>query len=359
LNTSVGVSTVVELVMDHTKPVSDTPWPPGTATGIGSMPGNDPAEAAEIVLGELPDLPHLPELPARGLGADLIGRTAALLVDLAVEVMPSGYRVTAKPGADHRKAVELMQRDLDAFQDAVDKATPAAVKVQAAGPWTLTAGIELPRGHRVLTDHGALREFTDSLSEGLAAHIDEVERRTGRPVILQLDEPSLPAVLAGALRTPSGLGTVNAVAESDAADILRRVIDAARRPVIVHCCANRPPVTLFHQAGATAIALDATLLGGAPAALIDEIGEAWDAGAHFLLGVLPTVDPPKPPTLAEAAAPALRLVDRIGFPRTILATKAIPTPACGLAGATSSWTKSALKLVRDVGKAFVEPPESW
>ncbi len=42
------------------------PWPPGCATGIGSLPGTDPAEAMRIVLGELPDLPHLVELPARG-----------------------------------------------------------------------------------------------------------------------------------------------------------------------------------------------------------------------------------------------------------------------------------------------------
>ncbi len=49
------------------------------------MPGTDPDEATAVVLGELPDLPHLPELPARGPGADLVGRTAALLVDLPVE----------------------------------------------------------------------------------------------------------------------------------------------------------------------------------------------------------------------------------------------------------------------------------
>jgi methionine synthase II (cobalamin-independent) len=329
------------------------------------MPGVDPAEAASVVVGELPDLPHLPELPNRGLGADLIGRSAALLVDLAVEEVPSGYRVTAKPGSDHRRAVELLQRDLDAFQDALDRAgtAPAAVKVQVAGPWTLTAGIELPRGHRVLTDPGALREFTESLTEGIAAHADELTKRTGRPVVVQFDEPSLPAVLAGALRTPSGLSTVSAVAGADARDLLHQVITGARaatgQPVIVHCCANRPPVGLLRSAGADAIALDATLLDGAPAALADEIGEAWDGGTVFLLGVLPTATPAKPPTLAEAAAPALRLVDRLGFPRTLLAERALPTPACGLAGATSAWAKRALALLTDVGKAFVEPPESW
>jgi methionine synthase II (cobalamin-independent) len=329
------------------------------------MPGTDPAEAAATVAGELPDLPYLPELPKRGLGADIIGRTAGLLVDLAIETVPSGYRVTAKPGIDHRRTVELILRDLDAFQDALDRARsrPAAVKIQAAGPWTLTSGIELPRGHVVLTDRGALREFAESLGEGIARHADEVARRTGAPVIVQLDEPSLPTVLAGALPTPSGLGTVRAIAESEARDILGRVIEAARaatgQPVIVHCCANRPPVGLIRDAGADAIALDATLLDGAPAALADEIGEAWDSGTVFLLGVVPGVDPSAPLTLAEAAAPALRLVDRLGFARTILAERAMPTPACGLAGATDAWAKRALALIRDVGKAFVEPPEGW
>jgi hypothetical protein len=86
------------------------------------MPGIDTLEAARIVIGELPQLPHLPELPARGAGADMIGRTAALLVDLAVELVPSGYRVTARAGRDHRRGVDLLRTDLDAFEEAVDSA---------------------------------------------------------------------------------------------------------------------------------------------------------------------------------------------------------------------------------------------
>src|SRR5690606_12984362 len=141
------------------------PWPKGAATGVGSMPGTDPGEAAAIVFGELPEFPHLFELPARGAGADVIGRTAALLVDLAVEIVPSGYRVTAKPGRDHRRAVDLLRWDVDAFSEAADEGSPSVVKTQLAGPWTLAAGVELARGHRVLTDHGALRDFTESLIE--------------------------------------------------------------------------------------------------------------------------------------------------------------------------------------------------
>ncbi|NKQ54776.1 methionine synthase [Amycolatopsis sp. K13G38] len=342
--------------------MSDNPWPPGAATGIGSMPGTDAAEAAAIVFGELPEFPHVPELPARGVGADIIGRGAAMLVDLAVEVVPSGYRVTARPGRDQRRAVDLLRWDLDAVDEAA-ASPPPVVKTQVAGPWTLAAGIELPRGHRVLTDRGAVREFTESMLEGLAAHVAELRTRTGAQVVVQFDEPTLPEVLAGSLPTPSGYGTVDAVPEPEARDLLATVIERAGavtgQPVVVHCCAPRPPVALLRSAGAGALAFDATSFEGAPARLLDELGEAWDSGVAMFLGLVPALSPATPPTLLGLAKPALDLVDRLGFNRSILAERAVPTPACGFAGATPEWLRRALSLTRDLGKAFVEPPEGW
>ena len=70
------------------------PWAPGSATGIGSLPGIDIAEAVKTVFGELP-LPYLPELPARGPGADMIGRSAGLLVDLPI----TGFDLRVDAGA--------------------------------------------------------------------------------------------------------------------------------------------------------------------------------------------------------------------------------------------------------------------
>ncbi|EWC64408.1 putative Methionine synthase, vitamin-B12 independent [Actinokineospora spheciospongiae] len=343
--------------------MTTAPWAPGSATGVGSLPGQDPREAAAVVLGELPDLPHLPELPGRGTGSDTIGRTAALLVDLAVELVPSGYRVTAHRGIDHRRAEDHLRRDLDAIEEAAETTGPKLLKLQLAGPWTLATGVELPRGHRVLTDRGALREFGESLAEGLTRHVAEVRRRTGAEVVVQLDEPSLPAVLAGSLPTPSGYGMVPPVPAPDARDTLATLVDAAKsatgHPVVVHCCAPRPPVALLRSAGAEALSLDATLLATIPATLSDDIGEAWDAGTTFFLGLVPSTDPTSPVTLRGLADPALKLVDRLGFPRTLLAGSAVVTPTCGLAGATHAWARRALSLSRDLGKAFVEPPESW
>jgi len=179
--------------------------------------------------------------------------------------------------------------------------------------------------------------------------------------VLQLDEPSLPAVLDGQIPTPSGYGTIAAVPEPQARDLLATVIDGVRRttgtPVVVHCCAPHPPVALLHGAGADALAIDTTV--EPDSSTLDELGAAWDAGAIVLLGLVPGVQPDQTPALAEVAEPALRLVDRLGFNRTLLAERAVPTPACGLAGANTTWMRRALSLVRDLGRAFVEPPEGW
>ncbi|MGH3626616.1 MAG: methionine synthase, partial [Sciscionella sp.] len=263
-----------------------------------------------------------------------------------------------------RRASDLLRFDLDALHEvsAAAGARPAAVKVQVAGPWTLAAGIELMRGHRVLTDAGALREFTESLCEGITAHVAEVAARTAAPVIVQLDEPTLPAVLAGELRTPSGLATVAAVPAPDAQALLATVIEAATaasaNPVVVHCCAETPPVALLRGAGAGALAVDLRALR-LDAALTDEFGEALESGVSLLAGLVPATEPTERLSLREAASPALQLLDRLGFGRHTLAAQWVPTPVCGLAGAGAGWARQALALSADLAKSFVDLPESW
>src|SRR5690242_15171104 len=100
------------------------------------MPGDDIDAALALVFTELPDLPHLPELPARGPGADLVGRTAATLVDLHVDLQPSGWRLVARGGIDERRAGEMLERDLDALVP-VAATHDGPLKVQLCGPLTL------------------------------------------------------------------------------------------------------------------------------------------------------------------------------------------------------------------------------
>lgn len=337
--------------------------PEERATGIGSLPGTDHHEAARLVVGELPDFPHLPELPDRGVGADMVGRACALLIDIAVEVWPSGYRVTQRPGGQHRRGVDLLARDVDALDSVLGEtgATPRRVKTQVAGPWTLAAGVELRSGNRVLTDRGAVAEFTESLAEGLRLHVAELARRTGAEVVVQIDEPSLPAVLAGSLSTPSGYGTVRTVSGPDARSGLAVLVDAAREagagPVVVHCCHPTPPLALLGATGADAVAVDLTALDRS-GAVMDALGELWDTPKELWLGLVPSVSEGRP-DLADLARPALDLADELGFDRARLADRTVVTPACGLAGASPTWARAAMARTVELARAFADPPTSW
>jgi methionine synthase II (cobalamin-independent) len=333
--------------------VSTALWAAGAATAIGSLPGTDPVEAATLVFGELPNLPHLPELPARGPGADLIGRGAALLVDLPVELVPSGWRLTAHPGRDERRALDLLAWDLDALEQAA-AGYAGPIKLQAAGPWTLAAQLELPNGHKVVSDAGAVRDLTESLADGLRAHLAAVTARVpGATPVLQLDEPSLPAVLAGRVPTPSGYGTVRAVEPATAEQALRAVLQAAPEGArVVHCCAPDVPLALLRAAGADALAVDAALLRPEQ---YDELGEAVDAGVSLWLGVLSGTDTAV--TLDTAREPIRRLWAELGFARSDLAARLVPTPACGLAGASPAYARRVLTLLRDLGRWLSDESE--
>lgn len=131
------------------------------------MPGGDARETAKTVIGSFEDFPYLAELPARGPGSDMIGRTIGLLVEMYAHLEPSGWRVSDRPGHDTRRARSWLGEDLDALEE-FTQGYEGPLKVQAVGPWTLAAGLELRGGEAVLGDPGACRDLTASLAEGCA-----------------------------------------------------------------------------------------------------------------------------------------------------------------------------------------------
>jgi len=334
---------------------------PAAATGIGSLPGTDSHEWARAVAGELPDLPHVPELPARGPGADLVGRTMALLAevapDLAVETTPVGWRFADAPGRVMSRARSWLAEDRDGIEQAlVGRGGP--VKAQLAGPWTLASAVEMRGGERAVRDHGACRDIAEALAEAAARHVGEIRRRLpGADVWIQLDEPSLPSVLAGGVTTASGLATYRAVDAARAQSHLGWVVDAivAQEALPgVHCCHPRVPVDLLRRAGARMISVDPQVMDTAQE---EPLGEALEAGVHVMLGYAPSlpVSVSGPQALAERiAARALEQYSRWGIPADIANAGVVLTPACGLAGADPEWvriTYAALgiagRLVRD------------
>ncbi|WP_329570083.1 methionine synthase [Streptomyces sp. NBC_01361] len=326
---------------------------PGPATGVGSMPGGDAREAAKTVSGSVEEFPYLAELPARGPGADMIGRTAGLLVELYARVEPSGWRLGDRPGRDTRRARSWMGEDLDALEE-FTQGYQGPLKVQAVGPWTLAAALELRNGEVALSDEGACRDLAGSLAEGLRLHLDDVRRRVpGAEIVLQLDEPSLIAVLRGQVRTASGYRTHRAVDRQLVESTLREVVSVHDGPVVVHSCAPDVPFALLRRAGADAISFDFSLLTERDD---DAIGEAVEAGTRLFAGVVPGTDSP----LSDPAGSVMgvrTLWRRLGLNPGSLAESVTVTPSCGLAGASPAYARAALAHCVRAARSLADNPE--
>jgi methionine synthase II (cobalamin-independent) len=170
----------------------------------------------------------------------------------------------------------------------------------------------------------------------------------GAQLVLQLDEPSVPAVLQGGLPTVSGFGKLAAVEPSVVEQELTAMIDRLAVPVVLHCCAARAPLDLFRAAGAAALSFDLGLVQD-----LDAVGSAIEAGIHLLPGVVPGTDSalPEPRTTASRVQ---AWWNELGFPADQLSASVTLTPSCGLTGATPAYARTAMAHVREAAK-YLQP----
>jgi methionine synthase II (cobalamin-independent) len=321
------------------------------ATGVGSMPGDDDAayvEAVRSVLGELPDLPHLPELPGRGAGATMTGRSLAIVSDLGADLQPAGWRLTDAPGADQRRARSLLAQDLDRMEEQAQD-YEGTFKVQVAGPWTLAATVEKPRGDKLLSDVGARRDLAQALAEGLGTHVADLRRRLRGVdrLVVQVDEPALASVLAGGVPTASGFHRHRSVEPSEASTALGWVFEAitsAGAEPWAHSCSGDTPLALLRGAGARGLSVDLAMMS---AAGHDALAEALEAGETVVLGVVPAVDPAVAPEEGQVVEQVLRWLDMLGLDPGDVGDRLAVSPTCGLAGASYAWSRQALATARN------------
>ena len=99
----------------------------------------------------------------------------------------------------------MLSSDLDVLEEVLD-GFRGPVKIQLCGPWTLAATLELPHTMNVaVADPGAVADLTASLAEGAAAYAADVAKRVpGARLVVQFDEPALPAVAEGWCRRRAG-----------------------------------------------------------------------------------------------------------------------------------------------------------
>ncbi|MDF8265444.1 uroporphyrinogen decarboxylase/cobalamine-independent methonine synthase family protein [Luteipulveratus flavus] len=323
------------------------------ASGVGSWPQEPVREVVRRLRDVLADghVPYAPEIPSRGPGADLVGRTAAQLAEMPVDLQPPGWRLTDAPGRDVSRAGAYLREDLDELAEAYDGYT-GPMKVQLCGPWTLAASLWLPRGDRVLVDAGASRDVVQSLAEGAREVLTRVRRLVpGAEPVLQLDEPSLPAVLTGRLRSASGFGRLRAVDPGVVESGLRTVaeaVDGLAGSVSVHCCAPDVPFALLRRVGAVGVSVDTSLL---TERTWESVAASVEGGTTLWAGIVPTDTTATHPR--QVVEPFLDAWSRVGL-ETARLSQVVVTPACGLGTRTPAEAASVQRLAVDAAGLIAE-----
>lgn len=339
-------------------------WPTG-ATGLAPVPGTDVQASCAVIAGELPELPFLPALPDRGVGADPVGRDVALLVDLPAEVVPSGWRLTARPGRDTRRARDLLAWDLDAAGDTFAGAPALVLGVR--GPVSLAASLELSGGERAITDPGAVNDLTASLAEGIRLLLAELGRRLpGTRLCAYYDEPLLAECLSGQIPTASGFGTVRAVPAERLQGWLAAGLDALTVPAVTGVPVG-PAWELARSAGATVLSCGWAEFTEQSAAVVDRWATAVSEGAQLICQLPSTGDrgaatpeSEQQTAAGEAGSAAVgtavlrawRNADDLDAARRQLLLAA---PAVTRADAVAP----ALAFARRLAEALNDPPASW
>lgn len=265
--------------------------------------------------------------------------------------------VRRPPRPGHPPGRCVAGEDLDALEE-FTQGYEGPLKLQAVGPWTLAASVELKNGEAALSDPGACRDLAASLGEGLRLHLEDVRRRVpGAQPVLQLDEPSLTAVLQGRVRSASGYRTHRAVDRGVVEGALRDVMAAVGGedgvPVIAHSCAPEVPFALLRRAGVAGVSFDFSLLTESD---WDAFGEAAEAGTALFTGVVPGTDAPLSDP-AGSVSGVRALWRRLGLSPGDLGTSVAVTPSCGLAGASPAYARAALVHCAKAARSLVDNPE--
>jgi methionine synthase II (cobalamin-independent) len=288
--------------------------PIGLATGIGSLPHEDPDEAAEFALDRQPRLPAAPSLPRRSPVEGMIPQAAWGVA--GVVVLPDGSLMVDESVIDPDLPLTDSALDaepfvgLRAFLDAA-AGRVAPFKIQLTGPVTL--GLAL---HAM----GASPERAFAV----AAKSVAAARRAapGATTVVFLDEPGLTAALEPGFPWPV----------DDTLDLVSSALASIEGHAIagLHCC-GRADWQAVLQAGPQILSLPvdagARDHAGAFAGFLER-------GGWIAWGAVPTDRP-----LGESAEILWRrlmgewdvLMDG-GCDPLLLLQQGMVTPACGLAG---------------------------
>ena len=345
------------------------------ATGIGSMPFEDPQYAVDVSLSRLCEAPFWPQLPRRGLNEQMEIQYSEGLPCIVIDREKN--RMYVDTSGDYSEAFAefyepyLMAMDPDdgngdcsamAISPEFSKGIYALeerlqaqgsmlplVKVQTTGPCSFALTIVDENKRAIYYNE----EFRDMVVKALAMKCRwQIQKFQpfAEQVICFIDEPILSAF---------GSSTYVTVKREDVVTLLSEMIEAVHADkgiAGIHCCGNTEWSILI-DAGVDIVNFDAFEFGETVAMYPEAVKSHLAGGGMLAWGVVPTSRAIREQTLGGLIIHFEKMMDNLaskGIDKQLIAEQAIVTPACGTGAMEPEDAEKVFELTATLSKAMRE-----
>lgn len=318
------------------------------ATGIGSVPFDNPAQAVELIISTLKEAPHWPQLPQVGFReqmevqfsghmpcAVMDHQNRRLYFDTSGDYSESfaqfyeNFLAAMEPGAGDFSQMAVNREfaaGLHAMRDKLekDKMPLPFLKCQIVGPCTFCLTVTDENKRAIYYNE----EFRDVIAKALAmAACWQVQtfKPYAKQVLCFIDEPILSAF---------GSSTYVGVQRADVVGLIAETIAAVRLAggvTGVHCCGNTE-WSILVDAGVDIINFDAFEYGETLLMYAESIKMHLLRGGVLAWGIVPTSAAVREQTVESLAERLENLMDALaayGIGKRLITEQAMITPACG------------------------------
>lgn len=325
--------------------------PEGLATGIGSLPFLEPAEALELIWQNMPDIPHWPQLPRRGSNEGFVNQFLDPLVAAGL-LVAEGNRFVFDPEQPdwpdrltsfYTTYLEAEAGDPGALASFAFPASSAVgfyaliddlkehgtrqaryLKGHLAGP--LTTGFQLKdrKGRFAYYDD----QLRDLLVKTLAMHARwqaATLAEYGLPVIIFVDEPAI------GIYGQSNYITVTRSMILEDINTVFQGVHAAGGLAGVHSC-DAIDWSVLYESELEIVNLDFYQYGGSLLPYTAELKDYLERGGVVAWGLVPTGDWAYDENVDSLLNRLKELWDQLvarGVDENLLKRQALLTPACG------------------------------
>ena len=321
-----------------------------TATGIGSMPFEDPDYAVKVSLSKMCNAPIWPQLPKLGLHEQMeIQYSEGMAGAIIDEAKHRMYFDTSKDCSE--AFAQLYEGFIAATEDGGTKdfssmaITPAFskgiyalenalqakggsklpfVKVQTTGPCSFALTL-VDENKRAIYYND---EFRDMIVKALYMkcrwQIQKFQQYAEK-IICFIDEPILSAF---------GSSTYVSVKREDVVSLIQELVDgvhAENALAGVHCCGNTEWSILI-DAGVDIVNFDAFGFGETIAMYPEAVKAHLERGGILAWGIVPTSTAIREQTVDKLVAHLEKMMDNLaakGIDKKLIAEQAMVTPSCG------------------------------